>query len=554
MVEQRKNCQGCAVPFTIMTEDILFLSRYNLPAPTMCPDCRQQRRAAFRNSRNLYRRSCDFTGKPVVSIYSPDKSYKVYDSGIWWGESWDALDYGRGVDFTRPFFPQFQELMRVVPRPALFNKGSENSNYTNHAVYNKNSYMCFNAGYCEDTLYAGDVAVKCRDCLDLTNVIDGELLFECVDCTKCYNSTNLVRSIGCHDSRFLFDCRGCSDCFLCCNLRDRKYCLANKQLTKSQYEEEIARYEFSSYSVYSDCQEKFRQMISAVAIHPATVRQSAENAEGDYLFQSKNVYSSYDVNSCEDVRYCFDVWDIKDSMDLYQTMDKAEQQYETHASSVSTRAFFCNVSHENSNIQYCDHCFNSSELFGCLSLKRQKYCILNKQYSESDYRELSTRLIDHMKSTGEYGEFFPGELSPFGYNETTANDFYPLTRIEAQSKGYSWSDFELPSPEGGKSCPASDLPDRMDENADFKEKIIACASSGRPFKLTAPEVSLYQRLEVPLPRLHPDVRAKARASLRNSRRIIERACSSCGDLVQSTVAKEQVITLLCEVCYVAAIK
>ena len=37
-----------------------------------------------------------------------------------------------------------------------------------------------------------------------------------------------------------------------------------------------------------------------------------------------------------------------------------------------------------------------------------------------------------MKSTGEWGEFFPHELSPFGYNETVAQEYFPLN--EAQAK------------------------------------------------------------------------------------------------------------------------
>ena len=36
-----------------------------------------------------------------------------------------------------------------------------------------------------------------------------------------------------------------------------------------------------------------------------------------------------------------------------------------------------------------------------------------------------------MEATGERGEFFPVWLSPWGYNETYANDYYPLSRKEA---------------------------------------------------------------------------------------------------------------------------
>ena len=32
-----------------------------------------------------------------------------------------------------------------------------------------------------------------------------------------------------------------------------------------------------------------------------------------------------------------------------------------------------------------------------------------------------------MMITGEWGEFFPSSLSPFGYNETVAQEYFPLT-------------------------------------------------------------------------------------------------------------------------------
>ena len=33
----------------------------------------------------------------------------------------------------------------------------------------------------------------------------------------------------------------------------------------------------------------------------------------------------------------------------------------------------------------------------------------------------------------EWGEFFPSSISPFGYNETVAQDYYPMTREEVFS-------------------------------------------------------------------------------------------------------------------------
>jgi len=94
-----KSCKHCGVSFDITDKDLEFyeevspsfpspnslesgLKKYLIPSPTLCPDCRAKRRMSFRNERKLYKRKCDFSGKDIISIYSPDKSYKVYNQEI----------------------------------------------------------------------------------------------------------------------------------------------------------------------------------------------------------------------------------------------------------------------------------------------------------------------------------------------------------------------------------------------------------------------------------------------------------------------------------------
>jgi len=53
---------------------------------------------------------------------------------------------------------------------------------------------------------------------------------------------------------------------------------------------------------------------------------------------------------------------------------------------------------------------------------------LNKQYTKEEYEKLVPKIIEHMKKTSEWGEFFPASISPFGYEETAAMDYYPATK------------------------------------------------------------------------------------------------------------------------------
>jgi hypothetical protein len=154
-VVETKICRHCSEKFDITNKDFEFYEKvsplfrsleltpglkekprvkvengkvkYLIPAPTLCPDCRQQRRLSWRNERKLYKRKCDFSGKEIISMYSPDKNYKVYDQEIWWSDKWDSLNYGRVFDFSKSFFEQFSELMKEVPKMNL-NQKKENPN------------------------------------------------------------------------------------------------------------------------------------------------------------------------------------------------------------------------------------------------------------------------------------------------------------------------------------------------------------------------------------------------------------------------------------------
>ncbi|MBU0670943.1 hypothetical protein KKF29_02180, partial [Patescibacteria group bacterium] len=70
-------------------------------------------------------------------------------------------------------------------------------------------------------------------------------------------------------------------------------------------------------------------------------------------------------------------------------------------------------------------------MFGSISVRNQEFCILNKQYDEASFDKLKIKIVEHMKNMGEYGQFWPIQNSPFCYNETAAQDNYPLDKKDA---------------------------------------------------------------------------------------------------------------------------
>lgn len=98
-------------------------------------------------------------------MYEPISPYKIYDQDEWWEDDWDAMKFGRDVDFNKPFFEQFDELRRDVSRMSLNCIGNENSYYTNYALRNKNFYLIVTADYNEDCYFGrfSDRNFKCVD-------------------------------------------------------------------------------------------------------------------------------------------------------------------------------------------------------------------------------------------------------------------------------------------------------------------------------------------------------------------------------------------------------
>src|SRR3989338_8249888 len=110
------DCRHCNAGFTIGDWDLKHYAKMQVSEPTLCPDCRQQRRLAWRNERHWYRRNCDQCGRSTVSLYAPESPYTVFCQPCIWSDAWAPLIYGQDFDFSRPFFDQYRELQLKVPR------------------------------------------------------------------------------------------------------------------------------------------------------------------------------------------------------------------------------------------------------------------------------------------------------------------------------------------------------------------------------------------------------------------------------------------------------
>jgi hypothetical protein len=496
----------------------------------------------FRNERSLYKRKCDATGKEIISIYSPDKPFKVYDQKYWWSDNWDPMEYGREYNWNKSFFEQWKELNLRIPHIAVFNGNAVNSDYCNHAMDSKNCYLIAACWDNENVCYGSRIA-HCKDSLDLYITDKIEL---CYDNVYCYDSYKLFFSQYCHsclESFFLYDCRNCQYCFGCTNLRNKQYYIFNTPYSKKEYFETLKQFQLGTYRGLMQQKESYRKLYSK-AIHKFANIVKSINVSGDNIQNSKNCFYAFDVHppTTEDCKFIhWAGWGYRDSYDggpgvggdselLYETVDTGYN---------NSKNFFTVVSWHNQEVAYCINCHSSSSLFGCIGLRHKQYCILNKQYTKSEYEELVPKIIEHMNKMPyvdnkgriyKYGEFFPPELSPFCYNETVAQEYFPLTKEQALEQGYSWKDPE------GRDIPidlkTEDIPDHIkDVNDDIIGKIIECSHQGKcneqctqAFKIIKPELEFYRKMNLPLPRLCPNCRHYQRIKQRNPLKLWHRKC------------------------------
>ncbi|MFA5947571.1 MAG: hypothetical protein WC806_01180 [Candidatus Gracilibacteria bacterium] len=537
-----KHCKQCAQNFKIQDNDLEFYKKINMPSPALCPNCREIRRLCFRNERNLYHRKCDLTGKPILSIYSQDKPYKVYQKDAWFSDKWDPFEYGKDFDFTKSFFEQFNELLLKTPHPAAgYNADNENCEFCTYQNHSKNCYLTFGSGWMEDCAYA-NWTYHAKDSFDCLGSDELELCYEITDCNRMYGCKFCQDCADLTDCAFCYDCHSCQNCFCCVGLRRKQFCLYNEQLSKEEYSEKIKNIK----------KEEAILKIENVKLkipHRFCFQLNCENSTGDHLVNCKTVIDSFQDTGSQDCRYESEIIENKDCYDCNRT-GLTELGYEICGGGFYYNNLFCVAGGQVKDSFYTFTCFNSDHLFGCVSLKKNKYCILNKQYSEEKYFEMVKKIIEHMKKTGEYGEFFPKEISPFCYNETLANDYYALEEKEAIAKGYKWKAKDKKDYLSQKIKFPDDI-EKVDES--ILNEILACEACGKNYKLIDKELKFYKKIKSQIPHKCPDCRHKDRIFLRNPHKLWARKCSKCGVEINSTYSPNRPEKVYCEKCYLETI-
>jgi len=577
MKAEIKVCQNCKEDFVIEPDDFGFYEKIKVPPPTFCPDCRRQRRWAWRNNMSLYNRKCDLCGKSVISIYSPDSGLTIHCNKCWWSDKWDPKSFGVDYDFSKPFFSQFRELVQKVPHMAIVNDdgiASLNCEYTHDWWFSKNCYMCFSGWYVENVMYSFFILAG-KNILD-SNVIrtTSEWLYECFITSKCYQVKYSEICLSSIDSQFLYECHNCMNCFMCSGLRGKKYHFKNKEYTKEEYDKIIAEYRLDTYSGVEKARKEYDEFILAYP-RKGPNNLNCVNTTGDMNSFSKYLNTCFYGKSAEKCSYCEFFGDgsnpDKDSYDLSMT-GGASECYECVVGDHSQLNRFGLFSVKSQDIQYSQHCHNCKHVFGCVGLRNAKYCIFNKQFSKEEYENLVPKIRDQMNSLPyvdkigniyKYGEFYPIELSPFGYNETYAPELLSLSREEALSRGYNWQD-NIQKTTGKETLKPESIPESINDiSENILNEVLKCIECNRNYKIVQNELIFYQKMKIPIPRRCFSCRYQARVKQRNPLKLWHRVCMcdkkhphherKCKSEFETSYPPDRPEIVYCEKCYQAEV-
>lgn len=574
-------CQNCKNNFVITEEDRAFYTKIQVPEPTWCSRCRMIRRFAFRRTRALYKRKVIGSEKEVLTPFAPDSKAKVILESEWNSDKWDGMDFGRDYDFSRPFFEQLKELAHEVPWPHTYNVRSENSDYCSDVEGLKNCYLLTNSGWSQDSYYGSEV-LKSSNCVDNLNVLECDLCYGCVDCQRCHGCVGSQDCVGCTNVLYSYNLADCQNCVGCVNLKHKSYCIFNKQYTKQEFELEIKKLRLNTVDGILRVKKEFA-LLKLSQPHRFMNGTGNENVSGDYLGHCKNTHESFVCTDLEDCKFnqyilfvqskdCYDI--TVSGGELCCELEEAGG-YNMKFCYIAAPTDLSNGILGTSDMEYCVYCLGGSNLFACAALKKKEYCIFNKQYSKEAFFSLRKKIIKHMNDMPyidpegrvyKYGEFLPYSLSPFAYNETLAQEYFPLSKEEALKQGFEWRD--LAKQEREATVQIKDIPKNIEEVGEgIVQEMFQCEHDGtcldvcsKVFRVIPQELQFYKNQKLPLPRMCYNCRHAERLKRRNPLELYGRECmcvldhkhsgaGRCSNKFQTTFAPTRPEKVYCEDCF-----
>ncbi len=543
--EETKICKTCRKEFSVPPDSLVLYEKTGIPVPQECHVCIWKNLTAFWVFGKFRKTTSALSGKTIITTFSEKTPFPLYDYDEWMSDVWDPLQYGRSYDFSRPFFEQYAEVQRKTPHPHRSGTMSTNCDWSDDAWSCKNCYLCRSMLDCEEVNYAYRT-VNCKNSTDLTFCFDVERSYDCTYCFKSYKVRHSFDARDSMDSAFLYDCRNVKNCFMCWNLRNKQYCILNKQYSKEGYFEKMKEYRLNSRREVERLKKEFADVVAREVIHKADRNLKVVDSTGNFLEECKNCKESYFAQKSENGYYLLRGYEQREVVHAAGTIAEnaalSMMDGYNYGTVATSRCGNCRYS---AYLEYCEEC---EYCFGCVGLRKKKYCILNKQYSESEYNDLVKKIKDRMTADGTWGTFFPYSLAYCGYNLSTGQMYFPETRESIEEKGGLWEDIQDQAYEGISGDEVPDVIDGVDN--DFSKQAIVCPETKWRFNIAPQELAFYKEQGIPLPSRHPDRRNLERMKPLTVTTPYEGMCFFCSrPIIHYYPPEWGYQKIVCEECY-----
>ncbi len=514
--------------------------------PTLCFFCREKLYLSFWMFGKFRKGKSDLSGENLITVLPEKNRYPIYTLHEWYSDKWDAMDYGIDYDPNIPFLKQLQNLQEKVPHPHQNGANNTKCDWCDDVWNSKNCYLSRSLEECEDLFYSyRNIGVS--NSVDMTVCFSSEKCYGCADCHNSFRLFYSRHSRDCINSYFLYDCRNCQNCFMCWNLRNKQYCIENIQYTKEEYEKKIKLFKLGSSASVQFFQKRFEEIAQHQVVHRENFNFKIYDSSGNYLFDTKNCHNCNTFSESED---CFNIvrgFQVKSSIDAGGCW-KSELMGSSTCCVGGYAEKYCAWSSSRYS-EYLDLCLECEYCFGCVGLKKKKYCILNKQYTKEEYEKLREKIISNMQKRGEYGKFLPYSMSSGPFNFSTSLLYFPETKKEDVLKlGGYWKDINESHLEG---TPTSELPDDIKDVPDsITTSALICPETGWRFNIAQNELSFYRENNIPLPREHFDVRTKKALKYLTVLQAYPYKCFYCANDIMAYYPPEWGYKkIACEECY-----
>ncbi len=516
--------------WTLTADDIAELRKWNVPPPIYAPSFRLKCLAAGMSGIDLWYRPHALTGKIILCSSDADSSQPVVEDAEWYGLDEKII---RGIEYdpNKKIFAHLIELTKIIPIQALYTLDVENV-VGGGIQHSSNSFMIFGTYYTKDSFYTFR-SKKLDRCLDCVFTEESTEAYSCAMAVRLYKCIQVFHSIDCISSAFLFDCRNCEDCFCSSNLRNRRFVFKNKQLSETEYRQQISIIDLSLTSIFEDWKCEFNRFIRENSFWPENFNIKSDESLGEYLLNCINCTGWYG-NEAQNSRNLFYSIGKLEECNFVAVSEYAQDTYESSGVFNSQDIKFSLVAIKSKNLEYCINCRNCEFCFGCNGLQNKKYHIFNKPYEEREFWEKVDQIKCQMIEYGEYGIFMPLECSSWHPEVSLGSLICPFSEEELLKLHVRRLDLE----KALRFAPYSQIKERgditqvpnavKDVTEEWDKVIFDDPEQKRPFMVNKMEREFRQKLGLPFPRQHYRGRLLDLIMKVNSPERMQAVCAECG--------------------------